>query len=98
MDDGIFGGEVVKNSIKYNVEKDRLEFSTQQEEIDQNTPSDLRMMNMLKDIANTLDGDIVMTGDCPSNNANSKMPLLDCQVWIEQSERFPRGQILHSHF
>ena len=77
MDDGIFGGEVVKNSIKYNVEKDRLEFSTQQEEIDQNTPSDLRMMNMLKDIANTLDGDIVMTGDCPSNNANSKMPLLN---------------------
>ena len=65
---------------------------------DHETPSDQRMMNMLKDIANTLDPDIVMTGDCPSKNATGKMPLLDCQIWVEHSERFPHGQILFSHY
>ena len=98
VDDSIFGGRVLQNGISYNEKEDRMEYSDQQAEIDLKGKGDFKMMNILKDIANKLDKDIVMTGDCPSNNPSGKMPLLDCQIWMEQNEVYPSGQILYNHY
>ena len=98
VDDSLFAGKILMEGLVYNKTTDRLEINSQQKEKDINIPGDERMVTLLKDIANVLDSDIQMTGDCPSANPNKKMPLLDCQVWMEQSERFPAGQILFSHY
>ena len=35
------------------------------------------------DVANSLDDDIQMTFDCPSLNADGKMPVLDLKMWMD---------------
>ena len=47
---------------------------------------DFRTMNILMDIANTLDKNIQLTGDCPSLNQSKRLPVLDLQIWIESDK------------
>ena len=76
VDDGFFHGKATPKGIRYNPEKNQLEMSTAQLEIDENLPPDIRMINLILAIGNTIDKDIEITGDCPSMNPTNFMPLL----------------------
>ena len=71
-----------------------MEMSTSQLQMDQNRLGDQRLLSILESIANMIDRDIMMTSDCPSNNSNGRMPLLDTQVWIEKKDAFPKAQFV----
>ena len=53
------------------------------EEEDKEVEADKRTMMEVVRMGNSLNPMIQLTGDCPSANANGKMPLLDTQVWVE---------------
>lgn len=43
---------------------------------------DMRTMSVMRDIANSIDKDIKMTFDTPSQNGR-RLPVLDLEVWME---------------
>lgn len=45
-----------------------------------------RTMTIIREIANTIDPQIQMTIDYPSNHEDKKMPVLDLKVWIDGDE------------
>jgi len=45
--------------------------------------SDVVTAELVCELANTLEGDIVMTYDTPSQNLGGKMPVLDLKVWMD---------------
>ena len=98
VDDGFFHGKAVQKGIRYNKNKNRLELSSKQLEKDQNLPPDIRMINLILEIGNSIDKDIELTGDCPSLNENNFMPLLDTQVSLQKSEEYPAGEIIFRHY
>ena len=98
VDDGLFHGKAVQKGIRYNPNKNRLEMSTKQLEKDKNLRPDIRMINLILDIGNSIDKDIELTGDCPSLNPNNFMPLLDTQVSLIKSQDYPAGEIVFRHY
>ena len=44
---------------------------------------DLRSMKEVVKMGNSIYNMVQLTGDCPSENPNGKMPLLDTEVWVE---------------
>ena len=44
---------------------------------------DKRPMEVLKEIANTVDRNLKFTVDFPSNNPDGKLPILDHAFWVE---------------
>ena len=61
-------------------------------ENDANVPEDVRTMDVLKDIANTIYDCVQFTTDCPSNNQSKKVPCLDLQVYVKED------QIIHEFY
>ena len=62
---------------------------TKKMEFDQTHPTaslapDARSLQILLDIANSLDMDIQLTGDCPSKNEGGRMPVLDLGMFVER--------------
>ena len=73
--------EPLKPGIEY---KDgKLSFNKEKEEVDRNVPEDKRTLNVIKDIANSIDSMITMTVDIPSNYDEMKVPMLDVKAWME---------------
>ena len=54
--------------------------------------ADIRTMREVVKMGSSLDATIQLTGDCPSANANGKMPLLNTQVWVENNK------VLYEHY
>ena len=67
-----------------------------QKTIDHNLAKDRRTANLMTEIANTIDKSIVMEASVPSDFENNKLPLLNSQVWIENTNVGP--QIRFEHF
>ena len=44
---------------------------------------DARSMYVLRDIANSLDSNIQMEADYPSQHESGRLPVLDLEVWID---------------
>ena len=61
-------------------------------ENDANVPEDVRTMDVLKDIANTIYDCVQITTDCPSNKQSKKVPCLDLQVYVKED------QIIHGFY
>ena len=61
-------------------------------EEDKTVPEDLRTMNVLKDIGNSIFKCVQFTIDCPSLHPSGMVPILDLQVYIEDN------QIIHKFF
>jgi hypothetical protein len=61
---------------------------------------DKRTMKKLQEIANSIHPSIQLTIDYPSNNKNGRLPILNTEQWIEDTEvnGQVRRQILYSHF
>ena len=58
-------------------------------EQDREVPEDLRTMNLLKDISNTITACVQYTVDCPSLHQDGRVPVLDLKVSVED------GKIVH---
>ena len=68
----------------------------EQKNLDNEKKADRRTADLLVKIANSIDPSIVMEASVPSDFQNGKMPLLNCQVWIEKTEC--GEQIRYEHF
>ena len=53
-------------------------------------------MRVLRDIANSIDGEIQFTVDTPSANMDNKMPVLDLKLWVLQTNEGP--QLVHTFY
>lgn len=62
--------------------------------------ADERTMKKLQEIANAIHPSIQLTVDYPSNNENSRIPILDTEQWLETVEiqGETKVQLLHSHY
>ena len=49
-------------------------------------PGDKRMVEVVKDIGNSIHPSIQFDVDYPSNYEDGKMPLLDLKVWIQEDD------------
>ena len=61
-------------------------------EDDQNVKDDVRTMNLLKTISNSITDCVQYTVDCPSLNTDEKVPVLDLKVSVQDDK------IVHDHF
>ena len=61
-------------------------------EEDEAIEDDLRTMNLLKSISNTITDCIQYTIDCPSLNPDGRVPILDLGVSVED------GRVVHDHY
>ena len=68
-------------------------------EEDKKIPGVKRTFEALKDIANTIDKDVQLTVDCPSDRVGNKMAFLDMKVWMNYGDKnHPQGKIMHQHY
>ena len=61
-------------------------------EEDQNIPGDQRTVREFVKLGSSVNPDIQLTGDCPSNYTSGKMPALDTLLWVEG------GRVLYEHY
>ena len=64
----------------------KLMFSEKKADEDKDLPDDQVTMNVIKDIANSIEDMIVMTADFPSNHKVNRVPMLDVEVWINEED------------
>ena len=62
-------------------ENNKLDTNPDKIHIDRAYPSDKRTMDVIRDIANSIDDMIKVSADFPSNHDDGKMPMLDIKVW-----------------
>ena len=53
---------------------------------EKNECSDVRMMREVRKMANSIESDIQLTVDVPSENVDKKLPVLDLKMWVEGRE------------
>ena len=61
---------------------DRLVFSRDQEEVDEDIPDDVRTMKIIQQIANEIDDQFKVTFDVPTNHEDGRVPILDIKVSV----------------
>jgi len=59
---------------------------------DKEIPEDVRSMEEIVKMANSICPILQFTGDCPGANANGKLPILDICCWIEND------QVIYEHY
>ena len=91
VDDSNQVAEVLPPGSVYNAEMKKVVLDHDID--DQQVPEDERMAKILLSIANSIMPCVVMEGDWPSKNTDSKMAILDMKVWIDQN-----GDILYEHY
>ena len=79
----------------YDNNENKIVINEEQSVIDKNVHADRRTANLLVSIANSLDPSIVMEASVPSDFQNKKLPLLNCQVWIDRAKRNPKIRYEH---
>ena len=55
--------------------------------MDKNIPADKRTLELIKQIANSLEETIQVTTDVPTNHDDHKVPMLDIKVWFNENEK-----------
>lgn len=73
--------------MSYNKRTNKLEYTDEQELKDRGLDPEVRQMNVILEVANSLDKDIQLTQDTPSQNSNGKLPCLDLQLWLEDKNQ-----------
>ena len=82
---------------KYDHENMKIVIDKEQLEKDSQIKEDRRTANLMQDIANHIDPSIKMEASVPSDFPNNKLPLLNSQVWVENTiEHGP--QVRYEHF
>ena len=88
--------EATPMGATYNKKTKRITITEKQKELDKDLKADRRTANLLTEIANTIDPSILMESVVPSDSESGKMPLLDCQIWLENIGGVQ--QIRHEHY
>ena len=64
----------------------KLVYNAEKAEVDEKLPEDRITMEIVKEVANSIDDMIKMTIDFPSNYEDNKVPMLDVKVWVNESD------------
>ena len=66
-----------------------IEFRKEWEDLDisEGLPDDERTTNVMVSLANQIDPNIVMTGDCPSKHDSGRVPMLDLAIYVEEVDK-----------
>ena len=80
----------------FNPRKREIIITEEQLEKDREVKSDRRTANLMTKIANSIDPSIVMEASVPSDFIENKLPLLNCKVWLEDTEE--GQQIRYEHY
>ena len=83
VDDSAEGMEALKPGLRWNEEEGRMMMHPHLVEEDQAQEQDSRSMKEVVKMGNSIFDMVQLTGDCPSDNLNGKMPLLNTEVWVE---------------
>ena len=65
----------------------------------ENEAGDKRTFRILAEVANSIDKDIQMTYEVPSDSPNGNVPYLDTMVKVVYDDKeCPQGKIVHRHY
>ena len=83
VDDSAEGMEALKPGLRWSEEEGRMLLHPHLIEEDLAMEPDSRSMKEVVKMGNSIFAMVQLTGDCPSENPNGKMPLLNTEVWVE---------------
>ena len=81
VDDTADAGKALAPGLRW--EEGRMVMKPELVEEDMDTPGDLRTMREFVKLGSSINPDVQLTGDCPSNHPSGKMPALDTQLLVE---------------
>ena len=85
IDDTANGAEALRPGTRWSDEEGRMILHPHLIEEDLAVPSDTRTAREIAKMGSSISQMISLTWDCPSNNENKKMALLDTEVWVEEN-------------
>ena len=88
--------EATPKGATYDPKKKVIIITEEQFDKDKELKADRRTANLMTKIANSIDPSIVMEAAVPSDFPEKKLPLLNCKVWMENTEE--GQQIRYEHF
>jgi hypothetical protein len=74
--------QALPKGSEYNLTTSRIEINPETAITDADKEDDEITFRVIKEIINTIDKDIQMTGDVPSANANKRVPVLDMDMFM----------------
>lgn len=74
---------------------DQLTISEAKKKEDEGVDADKRTMDVIKDVAYSIDEMIQMTIDVPSNYKDRRVPMLDTKVWLNEEDENKIYYIFH---
>ena len=89
IDDVFYAGGEFRKGVKWDPTQKCLIWDPNQESEDKqyNKTNDHRTMEIVAQIASSIIKCLKFTWDSPSANKSGKMPVLDCQLWMEMDQR-----------
>ena len=90
VDDTADAGKALAPGLRW--EEGRMAMKPELVEEDRDTPGDLRTMREFVKLGSSINPDVQLTGDCPSNHSSGKMPALDTQLWVKC------GKVMFEHY
>ena len=85
MDDTANGTESLRPGTRWSEEEKRMIVHPHLMEEDEEVPNDMRTTREVAKMGSSISQMIQLTWDCPSNNINGKMALLNTEVWVEDN-------------
>ena len=85
VDDNTVVSSRIEPGWRFNKEMQRMEWKIEWEREDAETQPDQVTAKAMVSIMNSIDPDIQLTWDTPSNNQERRMPVLDLKLWMEQN-------------
>ena len=86
MDDTWNGMEALRPGTRWSDEESRMILHPHLVEEDREVSSDIRTAKEVAKMGSSISDMISFTWDCPSNNDNNRMALLNTEVWVEDNK------------
>ena len=86
VDDTLIVSEVIQPGVRYDSKKSILRFNADLVPEDEAKSDDIRTFEVLRSIADSIDSDIQWEEDVPTNHASNKLPCLDMELWMVDSQ------------
>ena len=85
MDDTANGTEAIQPGIRWSEEEGRMILHPHLVDEDRDMPKDIRTTREVAKMGSGIPNMIQLTWDCPANNNNGKMSMLNTEVWVENN-------------
>ena len=83
-DEGVVTREI-KPGVRFNGKQ--LIHNQELEELDNMRPGDIRTMDLLRTVGDSIMDCIKLEADAPSNYSDNKIPMLDIKIWTDDNQR-----------